>query len=197
MLAVLATSEKHPPNDHPVPTEFLELLPGSPTHDEAIIYEKGDQYKIVYLYDGDHHKFGFDPDAWEERLKAQEFEARAEHYRKQGDLIGQGARGAFSKTEMTEIIHIAAHMQGRVVPDSDIPYILEIVDYESDFNPHAQNPRSSAYGLFQFLNGTWDGYGYAKTSDPIVQTMAGLNYIYRRYNSPQRARGSQVSRGWY
>ncbi len=32
---------------------------------------------------------------------------------------------------------------------------LSIVEVESQFNPLAQNPRSTAKGLFQFLDGTW------------------------------------------
>jgi len=56
--------------------------------------------------------------------------------------------------------------------------------YESGWNNNAQNPTSTAYGIPQFLNGTWAGTGYAKTSDPTIQIKAGLVYIKNRYATP-------------
>ncbi|MBU5900557.1 transglycosylase SLT domain-containing protein, partial [Vibrio cholerae O1] len=44
-----------------------------------------------------------------------------------------------------------------------------LVNKESSWNPNAQNPTSTAYGLFQFLNGTWGTVGGQKTSDPRKQ----------------------------
>jgi hypothetical protein len=47
-----------------------------------------------------------------------------------------------------------------------------ILACESGGNPTAQNPRSSASGLWQFLTGTWNGYGgYPTAADapPDVQ----------------------------
>jgi tape measure domain-containing protein len=70
---------------------------------------------------------------------------------------------------------------------------------ESGFNPNAQNPTSTAYGLFQFLNSTWAAMGARKTSDPAGQTVAGLRYIARVYGSPIRALAAWMSRTphWY
>jgi len=65
------------------------------------------------------------------------------------------------------------------------------------WNPHAQNPGSSAYGLFQFLDGTWAQTGYAKTSDPGDQTRAGLAYIAARYGAPSAAAAHHRANGWY
>ncbi len=59
-----------------------------------------------------------------------------------------------------------------------------IVSHESGWRPTAQNPKSTAYGLFQLLNGTWAGTGIKKTSDPSLQTEAGLRYIGNRYQTP-------------
>ena len=72
-----------------------------------------------------------------------------------------------------------------------------IIGRESSWNPNAQNPKSTAYGLFQFLNGTWAGTGYRKTNDPQVQTMAGLKYIASRYGTPLAAQAFWRRNGWY
>lgn len=55
---------------------------------------------------------------------------------------------------------------------------------ESGFNNNNQNKSSTAYGMFQFLNSTWGDTGYSKTSDPTIQTEAGLKYIKNRYGDP-------------
>lgn len=63
----------------------------------------------------------------------------------------------------------------------------ELVRRESSWNPEADNPTSTAFGLFQFLDGTWAGTGIGRTSDPHRQTDAGLIYIQQRYGSPSAA----------
>lgn len=70
---------------------------------------------------------------------------------------------------------------------------------ESGFRNTAQNPTSSAYGLFQFLDSTWGTVGASKTSDPWAQTVAGLKYIARSYGSPANAYAKWSSRSphWY
>jgi hypothetical protein len=68
---------------------------------------------------------------------------------------------------------------------------------ESKWNPNAQNPSSTAYGIPQFLDSTWAGTGIAKTSDGYRQIDAGLIYIEQRYGSPCGAWGHSRSTGWY
>jgi hypothetical protein len=68
---------------------------------------------------------------------------------------------------------------------------------ESGWNPNAQNPTSTAYGIPQFLDSTWAGTGIAKTSDGYRQIDAGLIYIQQRYGSPCSAWGHSQSKGWY
>jgi hypothetical protein len=68
---------------------------------------------------------------------------------------------------------------------------------ESGWNPNAQNPSSSAYGIPQFLDSTWAGTGIAKTSDGYRQIDAGLIYINNRYGSPCGAWGHSQANGWY
>ena len=68
---------------------------------------------------------------------------------------------------------------------------------ESGWNPNAQNPSSTAYGIPQFLNSTWAGTGIAKTSDGYRQIDAGLIYIDKAYGSPCNAWAHSQSTGWY
>ncbi len=68
---------------------------------------------------------------------------------------------------------------------------------ESGWNPNAQNPTSTAYGIPQFLDSTWAGTGIGKTSDGYRQIDAGLIYINSRYGSPCGAWSHSQSTGWY
>lgn len=68
---------------------------------------------------------------------------------------------------------------------------------ESGWNNNAQNPTSTAYGIGQFLNSTWGGYGIPKTSDPSQQVEAMARYIKARYGSPSKALSFHLSHNWY
>ena len=72
-----------------------------------------------------------------------------------------------------------------------------IVQHESGWNPKAQNPSSTAYGLFQLLNSTWAGTGIAKSSDPSRQGEAGLKYIQGRYGTPLGAKSFWQAHRYY
>lgn len=75
------------------------------------------------------------------------------------------------------------------------------IDYllmrESGYNNLAQNPTSTAFGMFQFLNSTWGGYGVPKTSDPTAQTVAGGRYLAARYGDPINAAAHERAYNWY
>jgi murein DD-endopeptidase MepM/ murein hydrolase activator NlpD len=75
--------------------------------------------------------------------------------------------------------------------------LKQLVSHESGFNPRAQNPTSSAYGMFQFLNSTWAGVGGHKTSDPRLQALYGMKYIKQRYGSPNSAWDFWQKHNWY
>jgi hypothetical protein len=68
---------------------------------------------------------------------------------------------------------------------------------ESGWNPNAQNPSSSAYGIPQFLDSTWAGTGIAKTSNGYRQIDAGLSYLDSRYGSPCGGWAHSQATGWY
>jgi hypothetical protein len=68
---------------------------------------------------------------------------------------------------------------------------------ESGWDPNAQNPSSTAYGIPQFLDSTWAGTGIAKTSDGYRQIDAGLIYIDQRYGSACGAWAHSQANNWY
>ena len=75
---------------------------------------------------------------------------------------------------------------------------LETLVYkESSWNPNAQNPVSTAFGLFQFLDATWTGYGCTKSGDVEHQAECGLKYIAKRYGTPSKALEFHLYAGWY
>ena len=60
---------------------------------------------------------------------------------------------------------------------------------ESQWNPKAKNPKSSAYGIPQLLK--------LKTTDPYKQIDLGLKYIAHRYGTPCRALAHHLKVGHY
>ena len=73
----------------------------------------------------------------------------------------------------------------------------QLWEAESNWNPTAQNPTSTAYGIAQFLNATWATTGIAKTSDPYLQIDAGLIYIDERYDTACTAWEFHQANNWY
>jgi hypothetical protein len=100
-----------------------------------------------------------------------------------GVTVGQNfAGGATGSAKQIALAKLQAKGWGQYWKDLD-----QLVSHESGWNPTAQNPSSTAYGLFQFLDSTWKGTGFSKSSDPNVQIEAGLKYIESRYGNPQKA----------
>lgn len=75
--------------------------------------------------------------------------------------------------------------------------LFEIVRRESSWNPRAQNPTTTAFGLFQFVDATWATVGATKTSDAHLQIVAGLKYVEQRYGTPRQALAFHNRIGWY
>ena len=84
-----------------------------------------------------------------------------------------------------------------------VPYGAEercwytLVMRESDWESEAQNPNSTAYGLGQFLDSTWAGTGYEKTSDPEIQLLAMEVYVMNKYITFCRALNFQIRNNYY
>jgi transglycosylase-like protein len=77
-----------------------------------------------------------------------------------------------------------------------------IIAHESGGNPRAQNPTSSASGLYQFIDGTWRSLGgstaHAKDASVAEQNMIADRYIAQRYHgSWEEARQYWIAHGNY
>lgn len=89
------------------------------------------------------------------------------------------------------------------VSDKEFYYLDQLVYLESKWDPKAQNPYSTAYGIGQFLDQTWDEVSYEKTSDPYEQVDAMIEYVTKRYGSFETAlhawyeRSERTGHGWY
>lgn len=77
------------------------------------------------------------------------------------------------------------------------PSMFELVFNESGFNILAQNPESTAFGMFQFLDTTWEGYNCEKTVRLEKQVKCGLDYIEKRYGDPDKAMAFWNENNWY
>jgi hypothetical protein len=93
------------------------------------------------------------------------------------------------------VMDLAAKKYGWQGSEWDALY--QLVMSESGFRNTAQNPTSTAYGMFQFLDSTWRGYGVPKTSDPTQQAIAGLAYVKARYGDPINAWAFHKAHNWY
>lgn len=111
---------------------------------------------------------------------------------KEGNRNNQavGANQAYAKSVMG---HFGFNTGG------DFAALKSLWTGESGWNQNAANPTSSAYGIAQFLDSTWAGMPYGKTSDPNKQIIDGLTYIKASYGNPQAAYGAWLSRNphWY
>jgi phage-related protein len=79
-----------------------------------------------------------------------------------------------------------------------------LISHESGWNPKAENPTSTASGLAQFIDGTWNAYkgiGVSAThaADASIndQASALFRYIKDRYSTPAGAKAFWQSHHWY
>ena len=73
----------------------------------------------------------------------------------------------------------------------------ELIMLESSWNPNAQNPKSTAYGLGQFIDQTWEQVGIEKSADYRIQLIASHKYVMDRYGSWVKALEFRKANGYY
>jgi hypothetical protein len=73
----------------------------------------------------------------------------------------------------------------------------KLIHKESSWNPDAKNPKSTAYGLGQFLDKTWNTVPQSKTSDPYEQLDAMFIYVENRHGNACKAWNFFLKKNWY
>ena len=84
-----------------------------------------------------------------------------------------------------------------MVSDQEYEALHELIDRESKWDSDAQNPRSTAYGLAQFVDKTWDLVEIEKSADYRIQLIAAQKYVMMRYGSWVKALEHHKQYGWY
>jgi hypothetical protein len=108
-----------------------------------------------------------------------------------------GRKGALNVPNIKALITDAANMMG--VPPA---VALAMAKAESGFNYTAKNPYASASGLFQFIDGTWNGMmkGYSRKfgiprvnqMDPWANAILGVQFIRDNIQQAQRDLGGKA-----
>jgi hypothetical protein len=73
----------------------------------------------------------------------------------------------------------------------------KLIFKESSWNPMAKNPKSTAFGLGQFLDKTWDLVPHSKTTNPYDQLDAMFIYVEKRHGSGCKAWEFWLRNNWY
>ncbi len=87
------------------------------------------------------------------------------------------ARGMGTNVEQWRSL-VAAHF-----PADQVDRALCIMSYESGGNQYAQNPHSSAAGLFQIMGFWWDTYGGNRYDPETNVTLARIIYNQQGWNA--------------
>lgn len=77
--------------------------------------------------------------------------------------------------------------------DEDLPALITLWDKESEWDPNAANPHSSARGIAQKMTSIHGDI--EPTAEGQIQW--GLDYIKRRYGSPRNALAFHLRNNWY
>jgi hypothetical protein len=75
--------------------------------------------------------------------------------------------------------------------------LTKLIGKESGWRSEAQNPKSTASGLGQLLDGTYKRLGMQKSDSGVAQLVATLSYIHRRHVTPCGAWIHFKKNGWY
>jgi hypothetical protein len=101
-----------------------------------------------------------------------------------GGAVGGVAPRARPRGPVADTVARIATEQGENVDTA-----LRIAQIESQMNPRAQNRRSSAGGLFQFIDDTWKDFGGGNKYDPVLNARNGVRLLSQNRAGLGRALG--------
>lgn len=132
-------------------------------------------------------------------MRSRLFEMRTERLmelERENELLRAAAKKRLGKNDIEVIGLHAFQLEGVDWDGRELEAFVEIAWRESRWVPTGQDPRSTASGLFGFLDGTYANYG-PKTDSPILQSILAVRYIQDRYGVPRRALEWWMAHGWY
>jgi SLT domain-containing protein len=86
-----------------------------------------------------------------------------------------------------------------LLTDKQFRCFTRLMGKESAWNPKAKNPKSTAKGVGQLLDGTYKNLGMKHSKAEVPQVVAALAYIGRKYGSggPCAAWAHWQKKKWY
>ena len=178
-----------------MPHPFLDKAKVSPGSDIEASYAKAAEklYRQIYAKHSKNLPGGIAGDLGK-GIMEQAKEGLVKKAKEYGKTAGSGD---FSNVADGPIKQMAKQMLEQMGWGDQFGDLNWLLTRESGWRPNAQNPTSTAYGLFQFLNSTWGTVGGHKTSDPKLQLEYGLKYIRQRYGDVKGARAFWNRNHWY
>ena len=111
--------------------------------------------------------------------------------------IASRSKAQFTDPKSQRAILAYQHYLKQNVPAKELQCYFNIIDKESKWNPLADNPKSTAFGLGQFLNSTWGLVDTKKTENPYAQLDAMIKYVNLVYEDGCKAWNFRKYKGWY
>ena len=111
--------------------------------------------------------------------------------------VAARSRANFTDPKSQRAILAYQHYVKENVPNKELSCYFNIIDKESKWNPLAQNPKSTAFGIGQFLNSTWGLVDSKKTENPYAQIDAMIKYVNLIYGDGCKAWDFKKYKGWY
>lgn len=117
--------------------------------------------------------------------------------RESNSVVASRSRAQFTDPSSQKAILAYQQYVKDNVPKNELECYFNIIDRESKWNPLADNHKSTAFGLGQFLNSTWEIVDAKKTKDPYAQIDAMIKYVNLVYGDGCKAWEFRQYKGWY
>lgn len=117
--------------------------------------------------------------------------------RESNTVVASRSRAQFNDPKSQLAIRAYQQYLKENVSKKELNCYFRIIDVESKWNPLADNPKSTAFGIGQFLDSTWALVDSKKTNDPYTQIDAMIDYVNLIYGDGCKAWDFRAYKGWY